>query len=85
MSFVDWQIELMNEVYAINKVAARGGALVDAHIPYKLGWSPGRAARAILGLQGKDKDLLLDIQREQLCGSGTSPNTTPAETTTKEQ
>lgn len=52
--FIDWQRQLMVEMERIARNVSCGGAIIDAMIPYKLGWSPKRTARALLQWDARD-------------------------------
>lgn len=46
---------------------ASASSLIDAGIPYSLGWDPDRSARAILGLNLKDRHTLETHESEKQC------------------
>ena len=60
--FVDWCNQLRVEMHLLSeKVAKKVGMIVDSAVPYRLGWSPKRAARAILGIDYRDCVRLSDL------------------------
>ncbi len=62
--FGDWCRQLWVEVRARGESQFDGSMMIDAAIPYRLGWSPDRAARAILRLTYRDYQRLVRIVRE---------------------
>jgi hypothetical protein len=55
--FSDWNkqlIECLSSLAAAGRGATRIGPAIDAVITFRLGWSPGRAARALLAIDYKD-------------------------------
>lgn len=52
--FSEWQSEVMLKMVEIGVAKGTGGPLIDATIPYSLGWSPDRTARALLNLDRVD-------------------------------
>lgn len=55
-AYVDWCVRLREEMAEHSERMARsGGAFIDSSIPYRLGWSPRRAAFALLCIDMKDR------------------------------
>jgi hypothetical protein len=53
--FSEWVAQVMATMEAIGKSGgSTGGSAIDAAIPYRLGWSPERTARALLFLDHRD-------------------------------
>ena len=64
--FKDWNNQLLLEMESLpHCVGYSGGALIDSKIPYDLGWSPKRTARAFLNYDNKDYHKLLEVMREK--------------------
>lgn len=63
--FERWLEEMQKCVNAYKHASAT--SLIDAAIPYNLGWDPDRAARAILGLNLKDRYTLETHESEKQC------------------
>lgn len=62
-AFKDWNAELRVEMMKMSdKVARSVGTVIDAMIPYRLGWGPARAARAMLCIDHKDSVFLREVQ-----------------------
>lgn len=53
--FIDWNNKLkLRMADLVQYYPKHTSAMIDAMIPYRLGWSPDRAARAILRLNRRD-------------------------------
>ncbi len=67
--FRTWQVELMATMHEIGHCHGSGGCLIDAAIPFRLGWSPERAARALLFLEPADtyrlRALMPDVEAKE--------------------
>ncbi len=64
-TFHDWSRALIAEMVRLGVSGSTGGgALIDAAIPFRLEWSPARAARTLLHLDRGDYLLLLLAARE---------------------
>lgn len=57
-NFETWLDEVNRLVLRYSKAATY--EVLDAGIPYRLGWCPDRAARALLGMNLKDKSTLIN-------------------------
>lgn len=65
LAFIDWKNRVMAEMERLSlyeKTVAPGA--IDAMIPFQLGWSPSRGARALMALDWRDYKRLYDIQRD---------------------
>jgi hypothetical protein len=58
VDFTTWNDEVRRLVMDMPAKPGRGGAVIDAMIPYRLGWTPGRAARALMRYDRADHDTL---------------------------
>lgn len=57
--FTEWCNQLMWHMTELTKQGfGGGGMMIDSAIPYRLGWSPERTARALLNYSRKDADEL---------------------------
>lgn len=65
--WTEWQAAVMIRMHEIGEVRGSGGALIDAKVPYEMGWTPDRAARALLYLDRKDYFRLLEITFGERC------------------
>ncbi len=62
VKFDDWKKQLMVEMDALaDKVAKNVGAIIDSAIPFRLGWTPLRAAKALLCIHFGDNQTLVKL------------------------
>ena len=64
MNFKTWNVELLEEITLEGRHYGSFCCFIDATIPYDLGWSPKRAAHAMLGKNVRDRQVLIDISKE---------------------
>ncbi len=63
--FATWQRRLLACVEAEPVSCGTGGCMVDAAVPFRLGWTPRRAALALLGINHRDAQILRGIMMEK--------------------
>ena len=63
MDFTRWNKRLLQAVENLTYKLTRPAIIIDAMIPYRLGWSVERTARAILCLNIKDTDYLCGLKK----------------------
>jgi len=60
MIFADWCKELIVELASYNATRWTGSAMVDAAVPYEMGYSPSEAAAAYVGQDSKRLSEMVD-------------------------
>jgi hypothetical protein len=67
--FEAWNRAVLAEIQEIG--SHRGGfhLMIDAKIPYELGWNPARTARALLGFVIIDRNLLAALANGEPAGN----------------
>lgn len=66
--FKDWNNALLDEMNRVADIKSKAiggvGYMIDAAVPFRLGWSPARAARALLHMDHKDHQTLANLMQE---------------------
>lgn len=81
MDFPAWNRKVYEIVLGLPLRHGKPGAIVDSMIPYRLGWSPERAARALTRLDMADHNILhraaIESARQPLQETNTCPTPNP--------
>lgn len=84
MDFPTWNRKVFEIVLGLPLKPGKPGAIIDSMIPYRLGWSPERAARALTRTDMEDHNTLhcLAIESARQPAPESEPCPTPTQATT---